>query len=97
MLFISIETTPTVSCLQLRRNKDAMTPFARTIGIDYSGAETPTASLKGLRVYQADGDRLPVEVPPPPSPRWPHFGTSLSPSSPPHSCARMARQPEAPC
>ena len=24
--------------------------FARTIGIDYSGAETPTASLKGLRV-----------------------------------------------
>jgi hypothetical protein len=25
--------------------------FARTIGIDYSGAQTPTASLKGLRVY----------------------------------------------
>ena len=43
--------------------------FARTIGIDYSGAETPTASLKGLRVYMADGDRLPVEVPPPSSPR----------------------------
>lgn len=28
-----------------------MRAFARTIGIDYSGAETPTASLKGLRVY----------------------------------------------
>jgi hypothetical protein len=27
--------------------------FVRTIGIDYSGAETPTASLKGLRVYLA--------------------------------------------
>ena len=43
--------------------------FARTIGIDYSGAETPTASLKGLRVYLAEGDGLPVEVPPPPSAR----------------------------
>jgi hypothetical protein len=28
-----------------------MPALARTIGIDYSGAETPTASLKGLRVY----------------------------------------------
>lgn len=27
------------------------------------------ASLKGLRVYQADGDAMPVEVAPPPSPR----------------------------
>ena len=43
--------------------------FTRTIGIDYSGAETPTASLKGLRVYMANDDRLPVEVPPPSSPR----------------------------
>jgi hypothetical protein len=43
--------------------------FARIIGIDYSGAETPTASLKGLRVYLADGDEQPVEVLPPPSPR----------------------------
>src|SRR5260370_32837019 len=43
--------------------------FAHTIGIDYSGAETPTSSLKGLRVYLAEGDTLPVEVPPPPSPR----------------------------
>ncbi|MFN3548591.1 MAG: hypothetical protein ACK4U0_13970 [Mesorhizobium sp.] len=46
-----------------------MTTFARTIGIDYSGAETPTASLKGLRVYLAEGDGHPMEVPPPPSPR----------------------------
>ena len=41
--------------------------FTRTIGIDYSGAETPTTSLKGLRVYQAEGDASPVEVAPPPS------------------------------
>jgi hypothetical protein len=46
-----------------------MPAFARTIGIDYSGADTPNASLKGLRVYLAQGDRLPVEVLPPPSPR----------------------------
>lgn len=46
-----------------------MQAFARTIGIDYSGAETPTASLKGLRVYLAEGDGQAVEVPPPPSPR----------------------------
>ena len=30
--------------------------FARYIGIDYSGAQTPTASLKGLRVYLARGE-----------------------------------------
>jgi hypothetical protein len=29
--------------------------FARYIGIGYSGAQTPTASLKGLRVYLAEG------------------------------------------
>ena len=46
-----------------------MTAFSRIIGIDYSGAQTPTASLKGLRVYLAEGDAPPVEVPPPPSPR----------------------------
>lgn len=43
--------------------------FSRYIGIDYSGAETPTASLKGLRVYVAEVNALPVEVPPLPSPR----------------------------
>ena len=43
--------------------------FAWYIGIDYSGAETPTSSLKGLRVYLPKCEDLPVEVPPPPSPR----------------------------
>jgi len=40
--------------------------FNRYIGIDYSGAETPTSSLKGLRVYLADDDSPPREVFPPP-------------------------------
>jgi hypothetical protein len=48
---------------------DFNTIFSRYIGIDYSGAQTPTASLKGLRVYLADRQTLPVEVQPPPSPR----------------------------
>jgi hypothetical protein len=43
--------------------------FDRYIGIDYSGAETPTSSLKGLRVYLADRITPSIEVPPPPSPR----------------------------
>jgi hypothetical protein len=46
-----------------------MSAFTRYIGIDYSGAQTPTASLKGLRVYMADRALPPAEVPPPPSPR----------------------------
>jgi hypothetical protein len=41
--------------------------FDRYIGIDYSGAETPKSSLKGLRVYMADRNDAPTEVPPPPS------------------------------
>jgi hypothetical protein len=44
-----------------------MPAFTRYIGIDYSGAQTPTASLKGLRVYLAERHAPPVEVPPPPS------------------------------
>jgi hypothetical protein len=43
--------------------------FHRYIGIDYSGAQTPTSSLQGLRVYAADRSTLPREVEPPPSPR----------------------------
>ncbi len=43
--------------------------FQRYIGIDYSGAETPEASLPGLRVYMATGENPPGEVPPPSSPR----------------------------
>lgn len=46
-----------------------MAAFARYIGIDYSGARTPNASLKGLRIYRAEGNAPPVEVLPPPSPR----------------------------
>ena len=33
--------------------------FTHHIGIDYSGAQTPSASLKGLRVYTAEGDTPP--------------------------------------
>jgi len=39
--------------------------FDRYVGIDYSGGETPVSSLKGLRVYMADNNRLPAEVSPP--------------------------------
>jgi hypothetical protein len=41
--------------------------YCTYIGIDYSGAKTATSSLKGLRVYMADHESLPVEVQPPPS------------------------------
>jgi hypothetical protein len=43
--------------------------FDRYVGIDYSGARTPTSSLKGLRVFLGDPQSLPIEVHPPPSPR----------------------------
>jgi len=43
--------------------------FERYIGIDYSGAQTPSSSLKGLRVYVADRLTAPQEVEPRPSPR----------------------------
>lgn len=46
-----------------------MPAFARYIGIDYSGAATSTASLKGLRVHLAQSDSPPEEVFPAPSPR----------------------------
>jgi hypothetical protein len=47
-----------------------MTPaFARYVGIDYSGAETPSSSLKGPRLYVAEGSTAPHEVAPRPSPR----------------------------
>ena len=46
-----------------------MAVFSRYIGIDYSGAETPESSLKGLRVYCAVGESEAKEVAPPPSPR----------------------------
>ena len=46
-----------------------MAAFVRYIGIDYSGAQTPMASLRGLRVYVAGRASPPAEVMPPPSPR----------------------------
>jgi hypothetical protein len=46
-----------------------MPKFARYLSIDYSGAQTPYCSLKGLRVYMATPSKSPTEVPPPPIPR----------------------------
>jgi hypothetical protein len=43
--------------------------FEHYIGIDYAGAETPSASLKGLRVYMKERLNIPEEVPPPPGAR----------------------------
>lgn len=43
--------------------------FDLYVGIDYSGAATPTTSLNGLRAYTADRTSSPVEVKPPRSPR----------------------------
>jgi hypothetical protein len=73
---VSVSTPPKGNALPVARNT---TPaFARFIGIDYSGAETPNASLKGLRVYLTSGDAPPVEVLPPPSPRkyWTRKGVA---------------------
>ena len=56
----------------------ALAVFERYIGIDYSGAKTPTASLKGLRVYVVGSGGAPVEISPPPSPRryWTRRGVA---------------------
>lgn len=43
--------------------------FQRTIGIDYSGAETADSSLTGLRVYMTEGGGPAIEVPPPVGPK----------------------------
>lgn len=43
--------------------------FERYFGIDYSGAETPSSSLPGLRIYAATPEQSPAEILPPPSPR----------------------------
>jgi hypothetical protein len=52
--------------------------FARYVGIDYSGAETPTASLKGLRVYAADETSVPSEILPAAGPKkyWTRRGVA---------------------
>jgi hypothetical protein len=46
-----------------------VTPFERYIGIDYSGAETPESSCRGLRGYAAEATGKPEQVQPPTSPR----------------------------
>jgi len=51
--------------LTIESGSGPMTAFTMCIGIDYSGAQTPTTSLKGRRVYPAKGDDPPVEVLPP--------------------------------
>ena len=52
-----------------------MPAFTRYIGIDYSGAQTPNARLKGLRIYSCDGEVRPVEVLPPiPGKYWTRRG-----------------------
>lgn len=43
-----------------------MSTFEHYIGIDYSGAETPTTSLRGLRAYCASRSVPPTEALPPP-------------------------------
>ena len=43
--------------------------FQRYLGIDYSGAQTPSSSLPGLRVYSATLSESPTEIEPPPSAR----------------------------
>jgi len=55
-------TTPVTS----KSNGIGIPSFVRYIGIDYSGAQTPTSSLKGLRLYMADATSEPIEVQPPP-------------------------------
>jgi len=53
--------------------------FERYIGIDYSGAATPTTSLKGLRVYTSSPASPTLEVMPPPGARkyWNRQGIAL--------------------
>ena len=46
-----------------------MPQFRRYLGIDYSGAQTPTSSLKGLSIFAATTAQCPIEIQPPPSAR----------------------------
>jgi hypothetical protein len=46
--------------------------FATYVGIDYSGAETPTSRLRGLQVYRA-GEGLPERVSTPSQPEERHW------------------------
>lgn len=51
--------------LQSANNWGTQLLFDRYIGIDYSGAQTPDASLPALRIYVATPVDAPSEVPPP--------------------------------
>ncbi|MBX9937215.1 MAG: hypothetical protein K2Y10_11550 [Burkholderiaceae bacterium] len=66
------------NCAQLETTNTSGPRFERYIGIDYSGAETPMSSLKGLRVYMATTHTDAIEVQPPPSPRkyWTRQGVA---------------------
>jgi hypothetical protein len=46
-----------------------MFQFNRSIGIDYSGAETADSSCKGIRLFMAEGSNEPEQVQPTSSPR----------------------------
>lgn len=52
--------------------------FGRYVGVDYSGARTPSAGLPGLRVFLAERAAPPCEVRPPPSRRrhWTRCGVA---------------------
>jgi hypothetical protein len=64
--------------VRLDGRRDHLMIYDQYVGIDYSGAQTPTSSLKGLRVYTADHLAQPTEVRPPPSPRkyWTRYGVA---------------------
>ena len=66
---LEAEATLSTSSAQRTTAPARMASFVRYIGVDYSGAETPTSSVRGLRVYGAKGSSLPTEILPPPSPR----------------------------
>jgi hypothetical protein len=54
--------------MPLRASGDGGADVARFlgyVGVDYSGAQAPTSSLSGLRVYAADDRSAPAEVNPP--------------------------------
>lgn len=54
--------------IRLRFEEQRMTGpcFQRYVGIDYSGAKSPEASLPGIRVYLAEGNGDAEEILPPP-------------------------------
>lgn len=55
-----------------------MAIFERIVGINYSGAKTPTESLPALRVFASDGLAAPAEIAPPASPKkyWTRKGVA---------------------